>query len=111
MKNWILAVAAAASIAAVEAPVRAQVVPAETPIYVTLDQSVGSKDAKTGQQVSGSMSSGRSALTTETSTRKPAVSRPSNPRLPILCRRSSARPLGTARTGGIDIPANMRRAP
>ena len=56
MKKWILAVAAAASIGAVEAPMRAQAVPAETPINVTLDQSVSSKDAKTGQQVSGSVS-------------------------------------------------------
>jgi len=55
MRKWILAVAAAASLAAVEPPLRAQAVPAETPIYVTLDQSVSSKDARTGQQFSGTV--------------------------------------------------------
>ena len=56
MRKWILAFAAAASVAAAEMPARAQSVPAETPIYVTLDQSVSSKDARTGQQLSGTVS-------------------------------------------------------
>src|SRR6202171_6614521 len=56
MKKWMLALVAMSRIIAVAAPMPAQPVPANTPVYVTLDQSVSSKTAKAGQILSGSVS-------------------------------------------------------
>jgi len=56
MKKWLMALVAIFTLAAVTTPVFAQTVPANTSIYVTLDQSVNSKNAKAGQIVSGSIS-------------------------------------------------------
>jgi hypothetical protein len=56
MKKLMMAIVAVSMMAAVGTPVLAQTVPANTPIYVTLDQSVSSKTAKVGQIVSGSVS-------------------------------------------------------
>jgi hypothetical protein len=56
MKKWMMAVIAASVMAAVATPVPAQTVSANTAVYVTLDQSVSSKNAKAGQVLSGSIS-------------------------------------------------------
>jgi hypothetical protein len=56
MKKWMMALVAMSTMIAVATPMLAQTVPANTPIYVTLDQSVSSKTAKTGQILSGSVS-------------------------------------------------------
>src|SRR5438874_2572572 len=56
-------------------------------------------------QVRGNVASGKSAPRTETSRMAAAASKASRPRPPIRFRRPTARPLGTARTGGIDIGA------
>src|SRR5260370_2010246 len=56
MKKWTIALVAISTFAAVSMPVLAQTVPANTPVYVTLDQSVDSKTAKAGQILSGSVS-------------------------------------------------------
>ena len=56
MKKWLMALLAIFTLAAVSTPVFAQTVPANTSVYVTLDQSVNSKTAKAGQIVSGSIS-------------------------------------------------------
>ena len=56
-------------------------------------------------QVRGNVASGKSAPRRETSMMTAAASKLSNPRPPIRFRRPTARPLGTARTGGIDIGA------
>src|SRR5712692_6366688 len=56
MKKWLMALVAIFTLAAVTTPVFAQIVPANTSVYVTLDQLVNSKNAKAGQIVSGSIS-------------------------------------------------------
>src|SRR5260370_24554873 len=56
MKKWLMALLAIFTLAAVSTPVFAQTVPANTSVYVTLDQSVNSNNAKVGQIVSGSVS-------------------------------------------------------
>jgi hypothetical protein len=56
MKKWMMALIAISMMAAVTIPVLAQTVPASTPVYVTLNQSVSSKSAKVGQILSGSVS-------------------------------------------------------
>ena len=56
MKKWMMALVAASVMAAVSAPLLAQTVPANTSVYVTLDQRVSSKTAKAGQILSGSVS-------------------------------------------------------
>ena len=67
MKKWMMALVAVSTMAAVATPILAQTVPANTPVYVTLDQSVSSKTAKAGQILSGSVSqnvvvSGKTAI-------------------------------------------------
>jgi hypothetical protein len=56
MKKWILNLVAIFTLAGVSIPALAQTVPANTPIYVTLDQSVDSKTAKAGEILNGSVS-------------------------------------------------------
>jgi hypothetical protein len=56
MKKRMMTVVVALVMAAAVTPVLAQTVPANTPVYVTLDQSVSSKNAKAGQILSGSVS-------------------------------------------------------
>src|SRR5260370_18858163 len=56
MKKWTIALVAISTFAAVSMPVLAQTVPANTPVYVTLDQSVDSKTAKAGEILNGSVS-------------------------------------------------------
>jgi len=56
MKKWMMALVAMSTMIAVATPMLAQTVPANTPVYVTLDQSVSSKTAKAGQILSGSVS-------------------------------------------------------
>jgi hypothetical protein len=56
MKKRMMALIAMFTMIAVATPILAQTVPANTPIYVTLDQSVSSKTAKAGQILSGSVS-------------------------------------------------------
>ena len=56
-------------------------------------------------QVRGNVASGKSAPRTETSMMAAAASKASRPRAPIRLRCPTARPLGPARTGGIDIRA------
>jgi hypothetical protein len=56
MKKLTMALVAISTMAAVAAPLLAQTVPANTPVYVTLDQSVSSKTAKVGQILRGSVS-------------------------------------------------------
>jgi hypothetical protein len=56
MNKRMMAIIAVSVMAAVTTPVLAQTVPANTPIYVTLDQSVSSKDAKAGQILNGTVS-------------------------------------------------------
>jgi len=57
MRKWIFAVIAAALTSVVAQPAAAQTIPADTPIYVTLEQSVNSKDAQTGQKLDGTIAS------------------------------------------------------
>jgi hypothetical protein len=56
MKKWMMPLVAMSTMIAVATPMLAQTVPANTPVYVTLDQSVSSKTAKAGQILSGSVS-------------------------------------------------------
>src|ERR1700737_890059 len=56
MKKWMMALVAMSTMIAVATPVLAQTRPCNTPVYVTLDQSVSSKTAKAGQILSGSVS-------------------------------------------------------
>jgi hypothetical protein len=56
MKKWMMALVAMSTMTAVSTPILAQTVPANTTVYVTLDQSVSSKTAKPGQILSGSVS-------------------------------------------------------
>lgn len=51
MRKWIFAVIAATLASVVAQPASAQTIPADTPIYVTIEQSVNSKDARTGQKL------------------------------------------------------------
>jgi hypothetical protein len=55
MKKWTLALIAISMMTTVVTPLVAQTVPANTPVYVTLNQSVSSKTAKAGQILSGSV--------------------------------------------------------
>jgi hypothetical protein len=56
MKKWMMAFVAISTIASFSTPLLAQTMPANTPVYVTLDQTVSSKTAKVGQILSGSVS-------------------------------------------------------
>ncbi len=56
MKKWMMALVAMSTMAAVSTPILAQTMPANTPVYVTLDESVSSKTAKVGQILTGSVS-------------------------------------------------------
>ena len=56
MRNWMRIFAAILSISALTWPVWADTLPATTPITVTLDQSVSSKNARVGQKLPGSVS-------------------------------------------------------
>jgi hypothetical protein len=56
MKKWMMAIAAVSTMSAVAIPLLAQTVPANTAIYVVLDQSVSSKTAKAGQILNGTVS-------------------------------------------------------
>jgi hypothetical protein len=56
MKKWIMALIAISTMVAAGTPLLARTLPANTPIYITLDQSVSSKTAKTGQILRGSVS-------------------------------------------------------
>jgi hypothetical protein len=56
MKKWMTALVAMFAMAVVSTPILAQTMPANTSIYVTLDQSANSKTAKLGQILSGSVS-------------------------------------------------------
>jgi hypothetical protein len=55
MKKWMMAIVAASTMVAAATPAIAQSVPANTAIYVVLDQSVSSKTAKAGQILNGSV--------------------------------------------------------
>src|SRR5882762_9863429 len=56
MKKWLMALVAMSTMAAVTTPILAQTMPANTPVYVTLDESVSSRTAKAGQILTGSVS-------------------------------------------------------
>jgi hypothetical protein len=56
MKKWMMALVAISMMAPAATQLLAQTMPASTPIYVTLDQSVSSKTAKVGQMLSASVS-------------------------------------------------------
>ena len=55
MKKWTMTLVAVSMMAGVATPLLAQTVPANTPVYVTLNQTVNSKTAKVGQMLSGSV--------------------------------------------------------
>jgi hypothetical protein len=56
MKKWMMSVVAALVMVAAVSPVIAQTVPADTPIHVTLDQAVSSKNARVGDRLRGTVS-------------------------------------------------------
>jgi hypothetical protein len=56
MKKWMMAMVAVTTMSAIAIPVLAQTVPANTAVYVVLDQSVSSKTAKAGQILNGTVS-------------------------------------------------------
>src|ERR1700704_1740216 len=56
MKKWMMALVAMSTMTAVTTPILAQTMPANTSVYVTLDESVSSRTAKVGQILTGSVS-------------------------------------------------------